>query len=678
MHPETGIARFDITETKNKPMYDEDQILEKTKWLDTLIAIGAAILIMILGALLMRWVEFRFATAHAQSPSLTLTESVNQVSVRVYDGYLVRDPVANTDYARQNVLPISRTTPVQGATHSFLNSLLGINTAEAAELPTYAADLVSQSHDIVRALPGRAFTVTVEFKNTGSATWTNAGDHFIALNVSGPAGRTSAFQHQFWPLPYRPARLQQASVKPGQTGRFVFALQTPIEPGQYLEHFSLVAEDLEWITGGDVQLTITVPKPYQAGLVATAANTINMPPGSALTFWADFKNTGSATWTNTGDHFIALNVSGPAGRTSAFHHQFWPLPYRPARLLQSAVPPGSIGRFQFAIQAPDRAGLYVERFGLVAENIEWISGGSLRLPIQVGDIEPLGQTDDEPLIRVGITSGLARVNVTSATSYQAKTATGALLATLSAGTLSSVRYDNGTYSLSLPGKTKKSQSPIRFVPSQGGIMEIANYENRPGWNLSLNDNAFRGVIEVNYAAETNRLWVINELPLESYLRGIAETSNSSPVEFQKALMVAARSYAYYHIQRNTKHAAEHFTVDATYDQVYRGYGFEQRSPTVTAAVKATRGKVVSYQGKPVITPYYSHSDGRTRSWEEVWAGDPKPWLVSVPDPWCNGLDLFGHGVGMSALGAIGQANEGKTYPSILKYYYTGTKLLKLY
>jgi stage II sporulation protein D len=42
------------------------------------------------------------------------------------------------------------------------------------------------------------------------------------------------------------------------------------------------------------------------------------------------------------------------------------------------------------------------------------------------------------------------------------------------------------------------------------------------------------------------------------------------------------------------------------------------------------------------------------------------------------MSLNGHGVGMSAKGAIGQANEGKTAAEILSYYYQGTSLLSLY
>ena len=131
---------------------------------------------------------------------------------------------------------------------------------------------------------------------------------------------------------------------------------------------------------------------------------------------------------------------------------------------------------------------------------------------------------------------------------------------------------------------------------------------------AASDNRFRGVIEYRYTEPANKVWVINELPIETYLKGLAETSNAGALEYQKVMATAARSYAMYHYLRgvsygltdaSTKHAADHFHIDAYYDQVYRGYNSEIRMPRLSAAVDATRGQVVSYQGKPVVTPYFS-------------------------------------------------------------------------
>ncbi|MCR4256179.1 MAG: hypothetical protein NUW08_00555, partial [Candidatus Uhrbacteria bacterium] len=123
----------------------------------------------------------------------------------------------------------------------------------------------------------------------------------------------------------------------------------------------------------------------------------------------------------------------------------------------------------------------------------------------------------------------------------------------------------------------------------------------------------------------------------------------------------------------------HFTIDATYDQVYRGYGAEARSPNIVAAVEATRGQIVTYDGKLAITPYFSRSDGRTRDWTEVWGGGPYPWLVSVPVPHDVGKTLWGHGVGLSATGALQMdAKDGASYQQILSHFYRGTELRRVY
>ena len=169
---------------------------------------------------------------------------------------------------------------------------------------------------------------------------------------------------------------------------------------------------------------------------------------------------------------------------------------------------------------------------------------------------------------------------------------------------------------------------------------------------------------------------------------MAETSDYSPLEFQKTIMSAARTYAMYHYNRgiefkvpdgSTKHANEHFHVDANYDQVYRGYASEVRMPKLSRAIDETRGMVITYKGGVVVTPYFSRSDGRTRNWEEVWYGTSKPWLVGVAVPQDKGQTLWGHGVGMSARGALIMArDEGKDWQSILKYFYKNTEIIKIY
>jgi stage II sporulation protein D len=204
---------------------------------------------------------------------------------------------------------------------------------------------------------------------------------------------------------------------------------------------------------------------------------------------------------------------------------------------------------------------------------------------------------------------------------------------------------------------------------------VTNFDRKVTRGSSFTDNTFRNILELRYNTPNDRTWLINELPIEHYLRGLAETSDSSHEEFKKTLLVAARTYAYYHWQRATKHDEEGFHVDAYADQVYNGYGYEARTPNITKAVEATRGITVTYDGETAITAYFSRSDGRTRDWSEVWGGSV-PWSKSVAVPCDVGKTLWGHGVGMSASGGLCMAKEGKTYDEILKYFYTGVDLEK--
>lgn len=298
----------------------------------------------------------------------------------------------------------------------------------------------------------------------------------------------------------------------------------------------------------------------------------------------------------------------------------------------------------------------------------------------------------EPIIRVGLFKTTSSERITCETSsYSVYSGDRLILLNLPAGYLSTVSYNfkTGKYVVSTPGATKFATEKIRFVPNiPNAIMKLFDFENRPAWNTSLNYNQYRNVIEFQYSNETGNLWAINELPISYYLKGLAETSNYSPVEYQKVIVTAARTYAMYHYNRgvefnvgdgSTKHGNEHFHVDATYDQVYKGYGSEKLMSRLSQAVDETKGVVVTYDGSVVVTPYFSRSDGRTRSWEEVWYGGSKPWLVSVSVPQDSGQSLWGHGVGMSARGAlIMTRDEDESWNDTLKYFYQNTDLQKIY
>jgi peptidoglycan hydrolase-like amidase len=226
------------------------------------------------------------------------------------------------------------------------------------------------------------------------------------------------------------------------------------------------------------------------------------------------------------------------------------------------------------------------------------------------------------------------------------------------------------------GKNTYEGAVVRLVPQdeEEGKVTLVNFLNVPEWNKTLNDNVYRNVIE--WRILSGKLVTINELPVELYLRGLAEVSNTAHPEKQKTMAIIARSYAQYYLTRDQKFPGMPYQLDddPNSSQKYLGYGYEKRSPNFVAAVNATKNQVVTYDGEVVKTPYFNKSDGRTRSAQEVWGWTNTPYLVSVADPLCQSEEkkLSGHGVGLSGCGADGAAARGYTAEQILHYYYPGT------
>ncbi|MFH1426003.1 MAG: SpoIID/LytB domain-containing protein [Candidatus Kerfeldbacteria bacterium] len=289
------------------------------------------------------------------------------------------------------------------------------------------------------------------------------------------------------------------------------------------------------------------------------------------------------------------------------------------------------------------------------------------------------QRPNNPVMSVLIGEAKAKNKFSVNTQYVIEDTEGRQFIILKAHQHMSISYENGMYIAKRGNNIMKSNKPLRVTPdSLKKKVTITNYENRPAWNTELNDNVFFGSIEVVYSENTGRLLLVNHIPLERYVRGIAEVSNSHPKAYLKSLLVAARTYALYNILHPTKHADEPYILDATdNDQIYRGANFSKRSPRVRKAQKKTRKKVIMYDGEPIIAPYFSCSDGRTRAWSEVWNGS-YAWAQAVDDPCCTTMTLWGHGVGLSGEGARYFAGEGWGYKKILKYYYSGVEIKKGY
>jgi stage II sporulation protein D len=101
----------------------------------------------------------------------------------------------------------------------------------------------------------------------------------------------------------------------------------------------------------------------------------------------------------------------------------------------------------------------------------------------------------------------------------------------------------------------------------------------------------------------------------------------------EAQAVVSRTYA---IRNLGRRKAQGFDLAAGIsDQVYAGVAGE--TPEGRAAVMATRGQVLTYNGMPVEAFFYSTCGGRTADGVEVFRGAVQPYLRSVADRAENGV-----------------------------------------
>ena len=167
----------------------------------------------------------------------------------------------------------------------------------------------------------------------------------------------------------------------------------------------------------------------------------------------------------------------------------------------------------------------------------------------------------------------------------------------------------------------KLRVPVNGTPTElsGPILFL------PGSAPLELDRAYRGQIAVSVTGA--KLDAVNVLGLEQYLQGVVaqEMPSAWPDEALKAQAVAARSYALAH-----RLSGKPFDLYADVrSQVYGGVAGEQ--PRTTAAVQATKGEVLLWEGKPIDALFHSTSGGRTLDAAEVF-GKPVPYLIGVDDP----------------------------------------------
>ena len=259
------------------------------------------------------------------------------------------------------------------------------------------------------------------------------------------------------------------------------------------------------------------------------------------------------------------------------------------------------------------------------------------------------------------------------------------LATIPAATITRISYgDGGNLKLfdSVPDTLVNQK--VTFQAADGNNADMIFNVFQPGSSY----DHFRGRVSVRYSDTSKSLWMINTLPLEHYVWGIGEITGTGDADYNRTMTTTFRTYGIWKIYHSTAYATEGFTVVPTSsNQLYYGYDWETSHPNIKTATQDTLGRIAKYGNDIALSPYSSWTDGRTRSFQEVWGSTLYPWCQSVADPYGKNSSMTttqlqaagNHMVGISAHGALSLATDsGWDWTRILTYYLTDISLPNAY
>ena len=216
-----------------------------------------------------------------------------------------------------------------------------------------------------------------------------------------------------------------------------------------------------------------------------------------------------------------------------------------------------------------------------------------------------------PDLRVGLASGRASLTITPAGGKATVQTGSSKTITLAANTAAAIRWQDGAF---LVGREKLRSEVLVIRPAA------------KAGELSLDGRRYRGALELRHKG--GGLTAVNIVPVDDYLRSVVpeEMPVDWPAEAIKAQSVAARSFA---LASRGRHASEGYDLcTTTHCQLYTGTAAEKS--VSNAAIKATRGEVLTYGGKPIEALFHTDSGGMTENSEDVW-GSHVPYLRAVKD-----------------------------------------------
>ncbi len=270
---------------------------------------------------------------------------------------------------------------------------------------------------------------------------------------------------------------------------------------------------------------------------------------------------------------------------------------------------------------------------------------------------PLGTP--EPVVTVGIVSG-RQISFELHDMYSAKGAnvTG-----------------NQTVELTEGGLLWNGQQyrELRFVPqSDDASFTLSDVTIGVNFHWERHEEqTFKGTLR--FVVDADKMVAINELPVEQYLESVisSEMSATSSIELLKAHAVISRSWLlsqkkwgqtsgkWGEAEAEKREGSGFFSFVKKDDELLRWYDRDEHtlfdvcaddhcqryqgitrlsSNQAVEAVRATRGQVLVCDDQLCDARFSKCCGGRTEEYQYCWDDKPKPYLLSVADPFCRQAD----------------------------------------
>ncbi|HHW17673.1 MAG TPA: SpoIID/LytB domain-containing protein [Firmicutes bacterium] len=185
-----------------------------------------------------------------------------------------------------------------------------------------------------------------------------------------------------------------------------------------------------------------------------------------------------------------------------------------------------------------------------------------------------------------------------------------------------------------------SRGPVILSAGNPGYPGEFTVIKQSSASFPLEGRSFTGSAVV--MLEDNALLMANLVDLETYVAAVvsSEMPGGWPQEALKAQAVVSRTYALYKtgITPDRLQSSECLTGLGgllpgnvrlyAQDQIYRGTG--SLDPGALEATEATRGQILTWEGKPAATYFHADAAGRTEDVRYVWGGSA-PYLKSVQE-----------------------------------------------